>query len=394
LFLELGAWNVEPGTDTGVKFVLLKTDPSGARAGVIDTAHGQVFTPVFMPVGTYGAVKTVTPSELAETGSTMILSNTYHLYLRPGPGLIERLGGLHSFMGWDGPILTDSGGFQIVSLSELARVTEEGVTFRSHLDGDKHSITPELAVLIQQQLGTDVAMCLDEVIDPLSDRKAMARAVERTRRWAERCLRSRTSDKMALFGIVQGGTFPDLRVESAEGLMEMGFDGYAVGGLALGEPREKTWEAVKKTTMILPEDLPRYLMGMGTPMDLLEGIERGVDMFDCVMPTRNARNGTLFTSEGKLSIKVNALKDDPRPPDPECSCYTCNYFSRAYLRHLYMTGEMLGFRLCTIHNLSYYHQLVSGARKAILDSSFSAYKEQVAEGWQESEASDSQDSDL
>ncbi len=367
--------------NTGVKFTLLKTDPCGARAGVIDTAHGQVFTPVFMPVGTYGAVKTVTPSELAETGSTMILSNTYHLYLRPGSGLIERLGGLHTFMGWDGPILTDSGGFQIVSLSELSRVTDEGVTFRSHLDGDKHIITPELAVSVQQQLGTDVAMCLDEVIDPLSDRKAMARAVERTRLWAERCLRARTSCKMALFGIVQGGTFPDLRKESAEGLMEIGFDGYAVGGLALGEPREKTWEAVKKTTTILPGDLPRYLMGMGTPMDLLDGIERGVDMFDCVMPTRNARNGTLFTSEGKLSIKVNALKDDPGPPDPDCSCYTCNHFSRAYLRHLYTTGEMLGFRLCTIHNLSYYHQLVSGARESVLTGSFADYRKQVEEGW-------------
>ena len=382
---------MEPGTDTGVKFTLINTDPSGARAGVIETGHGQVFTPVFMPVGTYGAVKTVTPSELADAGSTMILSNTYHLYLRPGSELIQRLGGLHSFMGWDGPILTDSGGFQIVSLSELAQVTEEGVTFRSHLDGDRHSITPELSVSIQQQLGTDIAMCLDEVIDPLSDRKAMARAVERTRRWAERCLHSRTSGEMALFGIVQGGTFLDLRVESAEGLMEMGFDGYAVGGLALGEPREKTWEAVKSTTTILPEDRPRYLMGMGTPMDLLDGIERGVDMFDCVMPTRNARNGTLFTSEGRLSIKVNALKDDLGPPDPDCSCYTCNHFSRAYLRHLYTTGEMLGFRLCTIHNLSYYHQLVSGAREAILSGTFAAYRTQIEEGWKSGEESEPSD---
>ena len=219
----------------------------------------------------------------------------------------------------------------------------------------------------------------------------MAGAVERTRRWAERCLRSRTSDKMALFGIVQGGTFHDLRVESAEGLMEMAFDGYAVGGLALGEPRVKTWEAVKNTTMVLPEKLPRYLMGMGTPMDLLDGIERGVDMFDCVMPTRNARNGTLFTSDGRLSIKVNALKDDPGPPDPDCSCYTCHHFSRAYLRHLYMTGEMLGFRLCTIHNLSYYHQLVSGAREAILEGSFADYKKQVGEGWYLGEGSDRHD---
>ena len=284
-------------------------------------------------------------------------------------------------MSWDGPILTDSGGFQIMSLSELAKVTEDGVMFRSHLDGDKHSITPELSVTIQQQLGTDIAMCLDEVIDPLSDRKAMAGAVGRTRRWAERCLKARTSNEMALFGIVQGGTFPDMRVESAEGLMEIGFDGYAVGGLALGEPKRETWEAVKCTTAVLPKDRPRYLMGMGTPMDLLDGIERGVDMFDCVMPTRNARNGTLFTSGGRLSIKVNALKDDLGPPDPDCSCYTCLHFSRAYLRHLYTTGEMLGFRLCTIHNLSYYHQLVSGARKAILSDSLTQYKQEIENRW-------------
>lgn len=371
---------------TNFQFELIATDFS-ARAGVLNTAHGMVPTPVFMPVGTYGAVKTVTPSELADAGSTMILSNTYHLYLRPGSELIQRLGGLHSFMGWDGPILTDSGGFQIMSLSDLARVTEEGVTFRSHLDGDRHSITPELSVSIQQQLGTDIAMCLDEVIDPLSDKKAMAGAVARTRRWAERCFNSRTSKKMALFGIAQGGTFPDLRIESAEGLMEIEFDGYAVGGLALGEPREKTWEAVKSTTMVLPRDRPRYLMGMGTPMDLLDGIERGVDMFDCVMPTRNARNGTLFTSRGRLSIKVNALKEDLGPPDPDCSCYTCHRFSRAYLRHLYTTGEMLGFRLCTIHNLSYYHQLVSGAREAILVGSFAAYREQLEEGWKSGDGS-------
>jgi len=377
---------------TNFQFKLIATD-GNARAGKIVTAHGEVPTPVFMPVGTYGAVKTVTPEELVDSGSTIILSNTYHLFLRPGSELIQRLGGLHSFMGWDGPILTDSGGFQIVSLSDLAKVTEEGVTFRSHLDGERHSITPELSVSIQQQLGTDIAMCLDEVIDPLSEKKAMAGAVDRTRRWAERCIHSRTSEKMALFGIVQGGIFSDLRVESAEGLMEMGFDGYAVGGLALGEPRSETWEAVKSTTTVLPEDRPRYLMGMGTPMDLLEGIERGVDMFDCVMPTRNARNGTLFTSEGRLSIKVNALRDDLRPLDAECSCYTCRHFSRAYLRHLYKTGEMLGFRLCTIHNLSYYHQLISGARAAVLAGSFAAYREQLEEGWNSGERADRPDAE-
>jgi len=363
-----------------MRFELISTD-GDARAGIMKTAHGSVPTPVFMPVGTYGSVKTVTPAELGEAGTTMILSNTYHLFLRPGSDLIERLGGLHRFMGWEGPILTDSGGFQIVSLSDLARVDDEGVTFRSHLDGSSHRITPELAVAIQQQLGTDVAMCLDEVVDPLSDRETAVRAVMRTGRWAERCLTSRTRADMALFGIVQGGTHPDLRVLSAQGLVEMGFDGYAIGGLALGEDRVKTWEAVSTATRVLPVDRPRYLMGMGTPADLLDGIERGVDMFDCVMPTRNARNGTLFTSGGKLSVKTRAMKDDPAPPDPGCSCYTCRHFSRAYLRHLYTTGEMLGFRLCTIHNLSYYHQLVSGARAAILTGSFSTYRKQVEEGW-------------
>ena len=367
-----------------MRFTLVSTD-NNARAGLIETRHGSVPTPVFMPVGTYGAVKTLTPEELVAGGSSMILSNTYHLYLRPGSDLIQRLGGLHRFMSWDGPILTDSGGFQIVSLSELASVTEEGVTFRSHLDGDKCSITPELSIAIQEQLGTDIAMCLDEVVDPLSDKEAMAGAVERTGRWARRCLHSRTSEEMALFGIVQGGTFSDLRVESAQGLMESGFDGYAVGGLALGEPREKTWEAVKTATSVLPSDRPRYLMGMGTPADLLNGIERGIDMFDCVMPTRNARNGTLFTSGGRLSIKVNAMKEDPGPPDPDCACYTCRHFSRAYLRHLYHTGEMLGFRLCTIHNLSYYHQLVSGARGSILAGTFSDYRKMVEKGWEAGE---------
>jgi queuine tRNA-ribosyltransferase len=365
---------------TNFGFELIAKD-GNARAGEIVTPHGSVSTPVFMPVGTYGAVKTLTPHELVDAGATIILSNTYHLYLRPGSGLVERLGGLHSFMGWNRPILTDSGGFQIVSLSDLAKVTEEGVNFRSHLDGDSHSITPELSIEIQQRLGTDIAMCLDEVIDPLSEKAVMAGAVERTRRWAQRCLDSRTSGKMALFGIVQGGTFPDLRVESAEGLMQIGFDGYAIGGLALGEQRIKTWEAVETSTAVLPGQKPRYLMGMGKPVDLLDGIERGVDMFDCVMPTRNARNGTLFTSSGKLSIKVNALKEDEDPPDRNCSCYTCRNFSRAYLRHLYTTGEMLAFRLCTIHNLSYYHQLVSGAREAILADTFSDYRKMVEEGW-------------
>lgn len=365
---------------TNFKFDLLHTD-NNARAGVITTAHGEVPTPVFMPVGTYAAVKTLTPDELAAGGAKIILSNTYHLYLRPGSDLIDRLGGLHDFMGWPGPIITDSGGFQIVSLAELSKITEEGVTFRSHLNGSSHHLTPELAIKVQQELRSDIAMCLDEVVDPTADRPVQEAALERTLRWASRCLEARTSDRMALFGIVQGGTFADLRIRCAGEMSAMGFDGYAVGGLALGESRDLTWEAVQAAESALPVEKPRYLMGMGTPGDLLEGIERGIDMFDCVMPTRNARNGTLFTSQGRLSIKTAALKEDTGPVDPECSCYTCSNFTRAYLRHLYITKEMLGFRLCTIHNLSYYHQLVSGARKAILSGSFSSYKGKVEDGW-------------
>ena len=365
---------------TNFRFELITTD-SAARAGKIVTAHGEVPTPVFMPVGTYGAVKTLTPEEIAEGGAKIILSNTYHLFLRPGSDLIERLGGLHSFMGWKGPILTDSGGFQIVSLAELSKITEEGVTFRSHLDGTSHHLTPELTVKIQEELGSDIAMCLDEVVDPTGDRQTLEAAVDRTLRWASRCLTARTSERMALFGIVQGGTDLELRVRCAREMTAMGFDGYAVGGLALGEHREQTWEAVQTTVEALPSDRPRYLMGMGTPGDLLEGIERGIDMFDCVMPTRNARNGTLFTSRGRLSIKTAALKEDTTPLDPSCSCFTCRTFTRAYLRHLYITKEMLGFRLCTIHNLSYYHQLVSGAREAILSGTFSSYKAKVEDGW-------------
>jgi queuine tRNA-ribosyltransferase len=367
------------------KFNLQNKD-NKARAGTIETPHGTVPTPVFMPVGTYGAVKTLTPAELAEGGAKIILSNTYHLYLRPGSDLIDRLGGLHEFMGWRGPILTDSGGFQIVSLAELSKITEDGVTFRSHLDGSSHHLTPELAIKVQQELRSDIAMCLDEVVDPTSGRAVQEEAVGRTLRWASRCLEARTSGQMALFGIVQGGTHRDLRIWCSEEMSAMGFDGYAIGGLALGEPRDQTWAAVQAAEGVLPADKPRYLMGMGTPGDLLEGIERGVDMFDCVMPTRNARNGTLFTSQGRLSIKIAANKEDTGPADPACSCYTCSNFTRAYLRHLYITKEMLGFRLCTIHNLSYYHQLVSGAREAIVAGTFGVFKAKVENGWRAGEA--------
>jgi queuine tRNA-ribosyltransferase len=352
-----------------------------ARAGIMTTGHGRVMTPVFMPVGTYGAVKTLTPEELKAAGSQMVLANTYHLYLRPGSGLVEELGGLHEFIRWDRPILTDSGGFQVMSLADLARVTEEGVQFKSHIDGSSHNLTPELAVKVQEELGTDIAMCLDDVIANPAPREEIEGAMERTLRWAGRCLEARQSEKMALFGIVQGGTFPDLRAQCAARLVEMGFDGYAVGGLAIGEDMEETWECVEATMPLLPADRPRYLMGMGTPADLLDGISRGVDMFDCVMPTRNARNGTLFTSRGRVAIKAAANRNDESALDPQCGCYTCGNFSRAYLRHLFITGEMLAFRLNTIHNLSYYHQLVSGARAAIAAGKFADYRRSIQQGW-------------
>jgi queuine tRNA-ribosyltransferase len=335
-----------------------------------------------MPVGTYGAVKTLSPPELIEAGSRILLSNTYHLYLRPGAELVQRLGGLHRFIGWDRPILTDSGGFQIASLSDFASVDNEGVTFRSHLDGSEHRFTPENAMHVQELLGSDIAMCLDEVVSPLSDRQTAERAVQRTLKWASRCFLVRSIEDMALFAIVQGGVYTDLRAQCATELVKTGFDGYAVGGLALGEPPDQTWEAVTVTTDILPSERPRYLMGMGTPSDLLDGIHRGIDMFDCVIPTRNARNGTLFTSEGRLSVKTAAMQEDDSPPDPLCECYTCKNFSRAYLRHLYLTREMLGFRLSTIHNLSYYHQLVSEARKAVVSGSFMAFRGRIEELWE------------
>ncbi len=365
-------------------FDLIATDGS-ARAGVIRTLHGEVPTPVFMPVGTYGAVKTLAPFELTESGTRILLSNTYHLYLRPGAEVVGRMGGLGRFMSWEGPILTDSGGFQIMSLSDLARVDDDGVTFRSHLDGSEHRFTPETAVSVQELLGSDIAMCLDEVVSPRSDLKTAGKAVERTLSWANRCLRARSRREMALFGIVQGGVFPDLRERCAHTLVEAGFDGYAVGGLALGETSEETWEAVEVSVSALPRERPRYLMGMGTPSDLLDGIERGIDMFDCVMPTRNARNGTLFTSEGKLSIRAASMREDGSPPDLQCACYTCRNFSRAYLRHLYLSREMLGFRLSTIHNLSYYHQLVFRARNAVLSGSFPRFRKRVEERWRENE---------
>ena len=358
-------------------FDLRKTDrTSGARLGTISTAHGEIQTPVFMPVGTQGAVKAVTPEELESIGAEVVLGNTYHLFLRPGHERIRRLGGLHKFMHWSRPILTDSGGFQILSLAALRDITEEGVRFRSHIDGSAHLMTPELAVEIQETLESDIAMVLDECPPYPVDKAEAKRSMGLTLRWARRCLQAKKRSDTALFGIVQGGTYEDLRIECAASLVEIGFDGYALGGLSVGEPKEMTYATAARTAEALPRRQPRYLMGVGTPEDMVECIGRGIDMFDCVMPTRNARNGTLFTSFGKLAIKNARYADDPGPVDPECGCYTCRHYSRAYLRHLYMAREILASRLNTLHNLAYYVGLMRRAREAIAADEFGEFRQE------------------
>lgn len=359
-----------------MRFTLLAADSdTDARRGRIDTAHGPVETPVFMPVGTQATVKTLEPRDLHAEGCEILLCNTYHLYLRPGHDVVKELGGLHRFMGWDRAILTDSGGYQVLSLAELRRIGEDGVAFQSHLDGSRHVLTPEKAVEIQLALGVDILMALDEC--PPHDANAAYHrlSMERTLRWAARCRAAHPGDEPALFGIVQGGTFADLRARSAEETRRIGFGGYALGGLGIGEGPAAMYATVENTTALLPPDAPRYLMGVGTPGDLLECIARGVDMFDCVLPTRNARNGTLFTGTGRLNIKGAGHARDERPVDAECTCYTCRHFSRAYLRHLYVAGEILGLRLNTIHNLHYYLDLMRQARQAIDAGRFSTWKE-------------------
>jgi len=358
-----------------MRFDLLTTDPTGARRGRLHTAHGPVDTPVFMPVGTQGTVKTLEPRDLQAEECQLLLSNTYHLYLRPGHDLIRELGGLHRFMGWDRAILTDSGGYQVLSLAALRRLTEEGVTFQSHLDGSRHFLSPEKAVEIQRALGVDIMMALDECPPHGADREYHQASMERTLRWAARCRAALPGGEPALFGIVQGGTFLDLRARSAEETARIGFPGYALGGLGIGEGPDAMYAVVAHTLAALPSDAPRYLMGVGTPQDLLECIARGVDMFDCVLPTRNARNGTLFTRTGRLNIKGAAYARDERPADPGCGCYTCRHFSRAYLRHLYVAKEILGLRLNTIHNLHYYLDLMRQARQAIEAGCFAAWKD-------------------
>jgi len=351
-----------------------KSTECGARRGEVHTRHGIIQTPVFMPVGTQGTVKAVTPENLVEMGAQIILGNTYHLFIRPGHELVARFGGLHDFMNWQGAILTDSGGFQIFSLKELATITEEGAAFRSHLDGSKLFLSPEDAVVVQQALGSDIMMCLDTCIPYPATREQTVTATDLTTRWARRCREAHTLRDRLLFGIVQGGMFPELRREHVAALQDIGFDGYAIGGLSVGEEKELMYEMTEMTAPYLPEDYPRYLMGVGTPADLVEGVWRGVDMFDCVMPTRNARNGSLFTSRGRVTIKNAKYRDDERPLDEQCSCYTCRHYSRAYLRHLYHAREILSYHLNTIHNLHYYLQLMAGIRDAVAMDDFARFR--------------------
>ncbi len=345
-----------------------------ARRGEVRTRQGVIQTPVFMPVGTQGTVKAVTPENLYEMNTQIILGNTYHLYIRPGHQLIESFGGLHKFMNWQGSILTDSGGFQIFSLQELATITEEGAAFRSHLDGSKLFLSPEDAVHVQQSLGSDIMMCLDTCIPYPATREETVQSTDLTTRWAKRCRNSHANRDQLLFGIVQGGMFSELRQEHAAALVDIGFDGYAIGGLSVGENKENMYDMTEATVPALPKDYPIYLMGVGTPSDLVEGVWRGVDMFDCVMPTRNARNGSLFTSAGKISIKNAKFRDDKRPVDENCNCYTCRNYSRAYLRHLFQAREILSYHLNTIHNLHYYLNLMAEIRAAIENDCFAQFR--------------------
>jgi queuine tRNA-ribosyltransferase len=347
-------------------FTLIKKDSNTqARLGRLTTPHGVVETPCFMPVGTQGTVKAMLPRDLRELGCQNLLGNTYHLYLRPGHELIRQLGGLHRFIAWDGPILTDSGGYQVFSLGAMRKITESGAHFQSHLDGSAHLLTPEKAVEIQEALGSDIAMALDECVAHDATRDYVQASTERTIRWARRCLDARHKADQMMFGIVQGGLFEDLRRGCVGELAGMKFDGFAVGGLGVGEGEEQLNAIGSYTVQLLPEDKPRYLMGVGRPQDIVNGVRAGFDMFDCVIPTRNARNGTLFTWQGKINIKRAEYANDPRPLDESCSCYCCENFSRAYLRHLYLAGEILSSQLNSLHNLYFYHRLMEKCRQAI-----------------------------
>ncbi|MCK8815967.1 tRNA guanosine(34) transglycosylase Tgt [Natroniella sulfidigena] len=345
-----------------------------ARVGEFSTPHGMIETPVFMPVGTKATVKTMTPEELKEINAQIILGNTYHLYLRPGHELIAEAGGLHQFMNWDRPILTDSGGFQVFSLGDMNEITEKGVTFKSHLDGSEHFISPERSIEIQEALGADIIMAFDECPPYEADREYVKDSLEMTTRWLERCIEQHGRDDQALFGIMQGGMYRELREESARQIVEFDLPGYAIGGLSVGEPKEEMLEVLDYAPDLLPEDKPRYLMGVGTPFDLFEGVMRGVDMFDCVFPTRVARNGAVFTSQGRITIRNATYKRQFTPMDPECDCYVCQNYTRAYIRHLIKQKEVLGIRLTTYHNLYFLTNLMEKIRKSIENDQFLEYR--------------------
>lgn len=360
------------------RFELLHGEAAGPRRGRLHLTHGPVETPVFMPVGTQATVKTLTPEELNALGAGIILSNTYHLYLRPGHELIREAGGLHRFMHWDGNILTDSGGFQVFSLSKLRKVEEDGVRFRSHLDGSEHFLSPERAMKIQQALGSDIAMCFDECIPYPSSQEYVQQSVSLTTRWAARCKEAQTRPDQALFGIVQGGIYLEERKRSAHDLVALDFPGYAVGGLSVGEPKDLMYEVLEHTLPLLPKEKPRYLMGVGSPDCLIEGVARGIDMFDCVLPTRIGRNGTLFTAAGRLIVRDARYARDFTPPDPECDCYVCRNYTRAYLRHLFKAGEVLALRLATYHNLHFLLVLMGQLREACATGDLRPVRERYA----------------
>ena len=373
--------------ETGFNFQLQHID-GAARAGELETTHGKALTPFFMPVATQATVKGLTPEEVRDVGAQVVLSNAYHLYLRPGVGTVSNLGGLHKFMGWDGPILTDSGGFQAFSMGPLRKVTDDGIRFRSHIDGSEHNFTPQLATANQEGLGPDIAMCFDQCIAYGASEKEVRHAMERTHRWAQACFDFHQSSPtgaaagQALFGIVQGGTFPELRDESARAISAIPFNGYAVGGLAVGENKEDMYRFTGQVAELLPWDKPRYLMGVGSPEDLVEGVARGIDMFDCALPTRVARNGSLFTPEGRVDITKARYAELQEPLDETCDCYTCRNYSAAYLRHLFRAKELLGLRLASIHNLRFVLALIERIRESILEDRFDSFRREFLDVYQ------------
>lgn len=364
-----------------IKYEVIKKE-NNARAGIIKTPHGEVETPIFMPVGTQATVKTMTTDELKDIGAEIILGNTYHLFLRPGDELVKKAGGLHKFMNWDKTILTDSGGFQVFSLGQLRKITEEGVKFNSHISGEKLFISPEKSIQIQQNLGTDIIMAFDECIPYPAEHSYAKLSLERTTRWAKRCIEAnKNNEKQGLFGIVQGGVFDDLRELSLNQLLELqdGLSGYAIGGVSVGEPKEDKYRIINNIAPKLPENKPRYLMGVGEPLDMLQAVENGIDMMDCVLPTRIGRHGTVFTSKGKVVIKNAAYSEDFKPLDEDCDCYVCKNYSRAYIRHLFKAEEILGMRFATYHNLYFLIKLMKNSRKAILNGEFSKFKKEFIE---------------